>query len=782
MAPTGIHRGYEIIDVLSDGETEDEGFARRELEDFDARSAAEFAHDYPGMDDTIADFRTQRQANDRDIIDLTQIPDVDIPPPNAVMIEDQEPQPKGRAPDWGEDATVVTEAACLQMVLSVLPDISVDYVLKLIQEKTTDTTRTTAQCEHFLIELLEGDPYPKESDNASNKKRKRDDDDAESELSTYEKAERDPEISGYEHDATELLKDEFLTVPVRHIMRVLKEEKTLYKAYGVIDQQVRDYAHVAKTFSLINKSRNKRGVQLQLIEQGSQIPKELHAAKKKREVEAAKRQKVKDAELAEEANLKHAEMNNEMGECACCFDDVPLNRMISCNGDTIHFYCMNCPRQQIETQMGQSRCRPKCFGVDDCNGTFTRRQLQQVLSDTTFERLEHMQQREDLEAAGLDSLSECPFCDFRMECPPVEVDKEFRCENPKCSKTSCRLCEKESHIPLSCEESKKDGQITLRHTVEEAMSAALIRHCNRCKHPFIKDLGCNKMTCTHCRNVQCYVCSKNVTDYNHFGDDVVGKCPLHENIEDRHEQEVKRAADEAMARVRADNPSLSDADLMVQVSDRVKQAEEARKGRATVAAQAYPYHMAGEQLRRAPIVPPMPAILAHGHRPPANLAPDRHRPLDAIRNMLPPNPLQNFVHVVGAGDERAQPAHGAAGAGAVDPLNLERLQLDHYRNLNGLVLDDVFRRLEEAHHQALDADGEAGAIAARLRFQEANHRYVEHRRQQRHMGRPHGIEGDVAQRAERLAARRALMAEGRQDRAPSPVPAPAPRARRPRAP
>jgi TRIAD3 protein (E3 ubiquitin-protein ligase RNF216) len=51
---------------------------------------------------------------------------------------------------------------------------------------------------------------------------------------------------------------------------------------------VRDYGQVAKTFSRINKSRNKRGIQLQLIEQGSQIPKELHAAKKKSEAEAGK--------------------------------------------------------------------------------------------------------------------------------------------------------------------------------------------------------------------------------------------------------------------------------------------------------------------------------------------------------------------------------------------------------------------------------------------------------------------------------------------------------------
>ena len=69
-------------------------------------------------------------------------------------------------------------------------------------------------------------------------------------------------------------------------------------------------------------------------------------------------------------------------------------------------------------------------------------------------------------------------------------------------------------------------------------------------------------------------------NYEHFGEAQSGKCPLHDNVENRHEQEVKKAADEAMAKVRVDNPGLSDADLMIQVSDRVKQAENARKERA----------------------------------------------------------------------------------------------------------------------------------------------------------------------------------------------------------
>lgn len=75
---------------------------------------------------------------------------------------------------------------------------------------------------------------------------------------------------------------------MRHITTVLKQQKTLYKAYGVIEQQVRNYGQIARTYSKINKSRIKRGIELQLIEQGSQIPKELHAAKKKSEAEAGK--------------------------------------------------------------------------------------------------------------------------------------------------------------------------------------------------------------------------------------------------------------------------------------------------------------------------------------------------------------------------------------------------------------------------------------------------------------------------------------------------------------
>jgi TRIAD3 protein (E3 ubiquitin-protein ligase RNF216) len=42
---------------------------------------------------------------------------------------------------------------------------------------------------------------------------------------------------------------------------------------------------------------------------------------------------------------------------------------------------------------------------------------------------------------------------------------------------SCRLCREKSHIPLTCQEYAKENRLSVRHTVEEAMTEALVRKC-----------------------------------------------------------------------------------------------------------------------------------------------------------------------------------------------------------------------------------------------------------------------------------------------------------------
>ena len=143
----------------------------------------------------------------------------------------------------------------------------------------------------------------------------------------------------------------------------------------------------------------------------------------------------------------------------------------------------------------------------DCTAQFSRDQKHRFLDASSFEALERIQQQSELRLAELKNLAKCPFCDFAAICPSVTVDKEFRCGNPDCEKISCRLCNLDSHLPLTCSESKKENGISERHVLEEARTEALLRTCPKCKVKILKDDGCNKVVCT-CGGMLCDFCGK----------------------------------------------------------------------------------------------------------------------------------------------------------------------------------------------------------------------------------------------------------------------------------
>ena len=196
MPPISIQAGHEVIEILSD--SEEEGLIGDQPEFFDARSAQHNLADWPDFDEAFNNAEVHFSPNDGEPIDLTAIPDIDIPPSDAIVLEDEDPRPVTTSHGWTSKGDLVTENDCVQRILDVLPDISVDHVLKMIKEKTTDVSRTTAQCELLLTQILDGETYPKEADDMKNKKRKRGHED---DFSDYEKGERDPEVSSYERDA-----------------------------------------------------------------------------------------------------------------------------------------------------------------------------------------------------------------------------------------------------------------------------------------------------------------------------------------------------------------------------------------------------------------------------------------------------------------------------------------------------------------------------------------------------------------------------------------------------
>ena len=146
-------------------------------------------------------------------------------------------------------------------------------------------------------------------------------------------------------------------------------------------------------------------------------------------------------------------------------------------------------------------------------------------------------------------------------------DLIFRCV--QCRVHSCRNCRVKSHHPMSCEREIKSyamlmleyqSTLSAKHVVEEAMTAALVRKCNKCAKPFLKEDGCNKMKCS-CGNIQCYVCSTNVLDYSHFGD---GKpCPMYGDMADLLQKQVDTAEEVTVQKLLENRSDLKDEDIRV---------------------------------------------------------------------------------------------------------------------------------------------------------------------------------------------------------------------------
>uniref|UniRef100_A0A915KNF2 RING-type domain-containing protein n=1 Tax=Romanomermis culicivorax TaxID=13658 RepID=A0A915KNF2_ROMCU len=114
--------------------------------------------------------------------------------------------------------------------------------------------------------------------------------------------------------------------------------------------------------------------------------------------------------------------------------------------------------------------------------------------------------------------NKCRFCNFGVIVDvPIEVNKVFKCGNPRCGKEICRRCniDWQQHIGIPCDEIETDADEKFRKQAEERLANAVIRYCHKCKAPIIKETGCNKMTC-RCGARMCYLCRQPDIDYDHF--------------------------------------------------------------------------------------------------------------------------------------------------------------------------------------------------------------------------------------------------------------------------
>ena len=267
-------------------------------------------------------------------------------------------------------------------------------------------------------------------------------------------------------------------------------------------------------------------------------------------------------------NQVKAQMTNTGVECMCCFDQFLMEDMCACRNEG-HLFCVDCLANFADTQIfglgnlgavDPKTKRPamdlKCFYAD-CSSGFSREILEKALSPTTMEKYDELQFQITVQAADLNNLVACPRCGFQVQVDQDAPDgsehgQKFVCPMDDCKHTSCRSCFLPWHEGKTCDQVRQEAHSqTGRHCVEEAMTLAKVRACPKCKKPFLKESGCNKITCTGCGTLSCYVCRKVIPPsegYRHFCQephckhDTCGKCQLWTKNDDKVDETAMREA------------------------------------------------------------------------------------------------------------------------------------------------------------------------------------------------------------------------------------------------
>uniref|UniRef100_A0A3Q2DRS3 E3 ubiquitin-protein ligase RNF14 n=1 Tax=Cyprinodon variegatus TaxID=28743 RepID=A0A3Q2DRS3_CYPVA len=227
--------------------------------------------------------------------------------------------------------------------------------------------------------------------------------------------------------------------------------------------------------------------------------------------------------------------------CGICFSDK-LGCNCLCFKGCQHVYCNTCMKEyfQIQIRDGNVQClncpEPKCTSLA------TPSQVKQLVDDELFARYDRL-----LLQSSLDLMADVVYCP-RQSCGTavmVEPDTTMGICSA-CQYAFCTLCKLGYHGVSHCKITADDlrnlrdeylsatpegqkfmeqrfGKRVVQKAVEESFSRDWLKenckNCPRCGTNIQKVDGCNKMTCTSCKQYFCWLCLgvlSKVNPYSHF--------------------------------------------------------------------------------------------------------------------------------------------------------------------------------------------------------------------------------------------------------------------------
>jgi hypothetical protein len=487
-------------------------------------------------------------------------------------------------------AELEVEDACLQAILQIFPDIEHEFVRNLYQEGYAgavgeDIIATVSGA--LIATIAESETYPLQK-NLKRKTAPMTKDETGVAISWNKDL---PKNHHYCREAIILLASVFDHIPTHYIAKVVQEKNSLFDAFGILSEKEssfynqepseRPYKRLRHPRKDLEAKYQRKSLEQREGQQYASLVNELQAARQSQAREASRVKRQKATDDLESENLAIHIAEGSMVECQCCFDEMPINRTVHCEGEEAHFFCNDCVKRQAESQVGAMKYEMLCMDTSGCAAELSTEGVAQAIPLQLYDKLAFNQQQAEISSAGIQGLEMCPFCDFKAICEPVDVDSVFDCRNPDCGFVTCRKCKERSHLPKTCEEAKNDKGLGARHKVEEARSEAMMRTCPKCKVKLIKEFGCNKMVCTNCQAIMCYVCKKDISGtgkeqgYDHFHR-AGATCLLHDQAGvDRHKEEADAAETAAIEKVKAEYDDVDEKTLRIETKENDKSSKTA---------------------------------------------------------------------------------------------------------------------------------------------------------------------------------------------------------------
>lgn len=310
------------------------------------------------------------------------------------------------------------------------------------------------------------------------------------------------------------------------------------------------------------------------------ITKENYLAMLDKHIKEEEQERIQQAEQAELERIKQEEKDKAsqlsyltIKTCLVCNEEFQSHDLlIPCSKSNFkhpHLVCSNCLYGHTLSLLNDGIASLECMfhKHDNCGGQYTEIDIINSSSSSNKEgeataKLESdfditkwqelLSKSEIIKIASIfDNYVICPFC-CNWGCifePPNGYENlpfEITCNNNKCSKKWCTKCKRTSHPDKTCYQiifTDEEQNITVREQIIDKMiidiaTNTMTHNCSNCGTKYIKEEGCNLMTCSKCGGMSCFICGiklyyKGNNKYWHFigyeHSDKNATCPLWNN-------------------------------------------------------------------------------------------------------------------------------------------------------------------------------------------------------------------------------------------------------------